>query len=76
MTIKAIYENGVFKPQEPVELEEHTEVEVVLPPSQTKNSDVPDHWEAAQNIIGLIKDAPKDMAENHNFYLYRFPPKP
>lgn len=29
MTVKAIYENGVFKPREPVQLEEHTEVEVL-----------------------------------------------
>lgn len=75
MTVKAIYENGVFKPQEPVDLEEHTEVEVVLPPSRSKDSDIPDHWEAAQSIVGLIKNAPADMSENHDFYLYGFPPK-
>lgn len=26
MTVKAIYENGVFKPQEPVQIAERTEV--------------------------------------------------
>lgn len=31
MTVKAIYENGVFKPTEPVDLREHTEVEVLVP---------------------------------------------
>lgn len=31
MTVRAIYENGVFRPQEPVKLEEHTEVEVIIP---------------------------------------------
>ena len=31
MTVKAIYENGVFRPREPVYLEEHTEVEVFDP---------------------------------------------
>ena len=30
MTVKAIYENGVFKPQEPVHLAERTEVEVLI----------------------------------------------
>ena len=29
MTVKAVYENGVFKPKEPVDLKEHTEVEVL-----------------------------------------------
>jgi predicted DNA-binding antitoxin AbrB/MazE fold protein len=31
MTIKAIYENGVFRPTEPVDLPEKAEVEVLLP---------------------------------------------
>ncbi len=31
MTIKTIHENGVFMPQEPVHLDEHTEVEVSIP---------------------------------------------
>jgi len=70
MTVKAIYENGVFKPIEPVELPEQTEVEVLLPRTATMNPKVRDAWEAAQGLIGLVKDAPKDMAENHDFYLY------
>ena len=31
MTVKAIYENGVFKPREPIHFDEHTEVKVVIP---------------------------------------------
>jgi predicted DNA-binding antitoxin AbrB/MazE fold protein len=31
MTVKAIYENGVFRPQGPVDLDEHTVVEVLIP---------------------------------------------
>lgn len=30
--VKAIYENGVLKPESPLELEEHTEVEVLVTP--------------------------------------------
>ena len=30
-TVKAIYENGVFKPTEPVQLQERTEIEVLIP---------------------------------------------
>ena len=70
MTVKAIYENGVFKPQEPVQLEENTEVEVLLPPTPSVNNNGRSAWDAAQTIIGLIEDAPPDMAENHDFYLY------
>jgi len=70
MTIKAIYENGVFKPKEPVAPEEHTEVEVLLPPKPSTNRQHVDAWDAGQHLIGLIQDAPKDMAENHDFYLY------
>jgi predicted DNA-binding antitoxin AbrB/MazE fold protein len=38
MVIKAIYENGVFKPLEKVPLEEWTEVEVYPRAEQGKNS--------------------------------------
>jgi predicted DNA-binding antitoxin AbrB/MazE fold protein len=31
MTVRAIYENGVFRPIEPVQLPEHAEVEVHIP---------------------------------------------
>jgi len=34
MTVKAIYENGIFRPVTPVSLPENAEVEVVLPPDQ------------------------------------------
>lgn len=74
MTVKAIYENGVFKPQEPVHLEEHTEVEVLIPvpPSQPDAED-PTGWKAAEALIGFIEDAPADMAEKHDDYLYGQP---
>jgi predicted DNA-binding antitoxin AbrB/MazE fold protein len=70
MTVKAIYENGVFKPQEPVNLEEHTEVDVVIPAAATTDADDPTGWKAAEALIGFIDDAPPDMAEHHNRYLY------
>ena len=31
-SVKAIYEDGVLKPKSPLELEEHTEVEVLVTP--------------------------------------------
>ena len=73
MTVKAIYENGVFRPQEPVHLEEHTEVEVVIPVAASTDADDPTGWKAAEALIGFIDDAPSDMAEHHDHYLYGRP---
>ena len=67
--VKAIYENGVFKPTEPVNLQERTEVEVLVPTQASSDGD-PTGWAAAQALIGFIDDAPADMAEHHDHYLY------
>jgi len=75
MTVKAIYENGVFRPQEPVHLAERTEVEVVIPAATSPDVDDndPTGWKAAEALIGFIDDAPPDMAEHHDRYLYGHP---
>ncbi len=70
MTVKAIYENGVFKPQEPVHLEEHTEVEVSIPAAVPLEVADPTGWKAAEELIGFIEDAPPDMAGHHDAYLH------
>jgi predicted DNA-binding antitoxin AbrB/MazE fold protein len=71
--VKAIYEDGVFKPKEPVNLQEKTEVEVLIPTPAPADDDDPTGWKAAEELIGFIKDAPPDMAENHDHYLYDRP---
>ena len=71
--VKAVWENGVFKPKEPVDLEEKTEVEVLIPSSARPDEDDPTGWKALEELIGSIKDAPPDMAENHDKYLYGDP---
>ena len=73
MTVKAIYENGVFRPQEPVHLAERTEVEVLIPATTSPDVDDPTGWKAAEALIGFIDDAPADMAEQHDHYLYGQP---
>jgi predicted DNA-binding antitoxin AbrB/MazE fold protein len=75
MAVKAIYEDGVFKPTEPVQLQERTEVEVLIPSPATTDDDDPTGWKTAEELIGCVKDAPTDMAENHDFYLYGRPRK-
>ena len=70
--IKAIYEDGVFKPKEPVQLEERTEVEVLIPvPAPTDEND-PTGWKAIDRLIGIADDesGPTDISENHDEYLY------
>jgi predicted DNA-binding antitoxin AbrB/MazE fold protein len=71
--VKAIYEDGVFKPTQPVELEERTEVEVLIPSPAPADGDDPTGWKTAEELIGCVEDAPPDMAENHDFYLYGRP---
>ena len=72
IAVKAIYENGVFKPTAPVQLQERTEVEVLVPTAAPSDDD-PTGWAAAQALIGFIDDAPADMAEHHDDYLYGRP---
>ena len=36
-----------------------------------KHDDDPTGWKAADELIGFIKDAPPDMAEKHDEYLYK-----
>jgi hypothetical protein len=71
-TVKAIYEDGVFKPTEPVELDEHTEVEVSLPSVAGRDPQDPTGWKAIDRLIGIVndQDGPTDVAANHDDYLY------
>jgi predicted DNA-binding antitoxin AbrB/MazE fold protein len=66
MTLKAIFENGMFKPRESIHLEEHTEVEVVIPAMAPSDADDPTGWKATEALIGFIDDAPADTAEHHD----------
>lgn len=76
-TVKAVYEEGVFKPKEPVSLAEHAEVDVVIPAPATTSAeadeDDPTGWKAIDELIGCIKGGPSDVAENHDKYLYGDP---
>jgi len=69
MTVKAIFENGMFKPREPIRLEEHNEVEVTIPATAPSDGDDPTGWKTTEALIGFIDDAPADMAEHHDEYL-------
>jgi len=69
--IRAVYEDGVFKPTEPVTLKEHTEVEVHVPAGAAAEDD-PTGWKAMREFIGLAKDASSSTASvDHDTILYR-----
>jgi hypothetical protein len=41
--------------------------------SPAPDADDPTGWKAAETLIGFIEDAPADMAEKHDHYLYGQP---
>ena len=72
MTVKAIYEDGVFKPMEKVELEDKTEVELDFRLAETvelEDEDIDD----PRSFVGFIKNAPKGVpiARDHDKYIYK-----
>jgi predicted DNA-binding antitoxin AbrB/MazE fold protein len=63
MTIRAIYEGGVFRPTEPVNLPERAEVEVVLPTRSGEDEKL----DAIYRIMGeSYASGETDVAERHN----------
>jgi predicted DNA-binding antitoxin AbrB/MazE fold protein len=62
ITINAVYANGQFQPQQPVELAEGTQVQLTIHTADATD----DPFEAA---IGTC-DGPPDGAANHDRYLY------
>ena len=45
IAVEAIYDNGVFRPKEPLQLQERTEVAVLIP-AQALSDDDPTGWAA------------------------------
>jgi predicted DNA-binding antitoxin AbrB/MazE fold protein len=72
-TIRALYEDGVFKPKEPVDLKEKTEVEVILPTAPRLDDDDPTGWKAIDHLIGSVSSGISDISEKHDEYLYGDP---
>ncbi len=70
--VKAIYENGVFKPKESIRLAERTEVDVFVPTESVKDEDDPTGWKAADELIGFIKGGLREpVGEEHDKHLSR-----
>jgi predicted DNA-binding antitoxin AbrB/MazE fold protein len=72
--VKPVYEDGVFKPKEPVRLKEKTEVEVLIPEEARKQDDEdPTGWKTARELISCITEKPiaPNISEDHDRYIYR-----
>ena len=70
--VKAVYEDGVFKPKEPVQLEERTEVEVLIPTRAPAEHDSTG-WKAMGEFIGLAGEnaGSGKASEDHDAIIYR-----
>jgi hypothetical protein len=73
--VDAVYEDGVLKPERPLELEEKAKVHVTIavkaeaaPPEDA----APTGWKAVRKMIGCIPEelAVSDASENHDRYIY------
>ena len=66
MTVKAIYKNGIFRPLEPVNLPENSEVEVRLP----AEAESAEERQAREGIMKIMSrrynSGQRDTAERHN----------
>lgn len=72
MTVKAIYEDGVFKPKQKVELEDKTEVELDFRLAEAAELEEEDEdIDDPRSFIGLIQNVPKGVpiAQDHDKYL-------
>ncbi|MFL5244748.1 MAG: antitoxin family protein [Gemmataceae bacterium] len=75
ITVEAIYENGVLKPEKPLPFKEHAKVYITVEESQLS---------LAERIVALtanlppeVVDAwPTDGASQHDHYLYGAPKRP
>jgi len=73
MTIRAVYQNGIFRPLKPLKIKEGTEVEVTV----TKLRSVPSPEEVAESLL-RIADMPLENGKpfdgrDHDKILYGDP---
>jgi predicted DNA-binding antitoxin AbrB/MazE fold protein len=76
MTIKAVYQNGVFRPLQPLEITEGTEVEVTVPKKRKQPPTPEEVAERLQRIADLpLQPGPYFTGEDHDTILYGKPKK-
>jgi predicted DNA-binding antitoxin AbrB/MazE fold protein len=75
ITVEATYEDGVLKPEAPLNLKENSNVTLTIEAASetTADDDDPTGWKTAESFVGLIKDAPEGepIAREHDKHLYK-----
>ena len=69
-SISAIYEDGMFKPLQHINLREHQRVKLEIIP-ELETSLVESQKRALLEIAGIGNSGLTDVARNHNKYLYQ-----
>jgi hypothetical protein len=72
--VKAIYEDGVFKPEEPVSLKDKSRVQLVVESASPQGEDDdPTGWKAAEGFIGMWSGGRPGEAvgANHDRYIHK-----
>ena len=67
--IKVIYENGVLKPLQKVNLKEHQQVELIIK-KVIKDTPSSNKRKSPLRLIGLFDSDVIDLTDNHDAYLY------
>jgi hypothetical protein len=75
ITVGATYENGVLKPDTPLELQEKAKVRVTIEEAKpaAKDDDDPTGWKAIDTLMGIGKAVAPDVSEKHDDHLYGDP---
>ena len=75
ITVAAVYEDGVLKPEVPLDLKDKSKVTVTIetPQATAPNDDDPTGWKAIDRLIGSVKSGLGDVSEKHDDYLYGDP---
>jgi predicted DNA-binding antitoxin AbrB/MazE fold protein len=75
ITVEATYEDGVLKPEAPLNLKEKSKVTLTIEtPQETKtDDDDPTGWKTAERFIGMWKGAPEGdpIAREHDKHIYK-----
>ena len=69
-TVRAIFEEGVLRPESPVDLEPNRRY--ILTIQDESESNAGDVWDTLARLSGAI-EAPSDWASEHDYYLYGTP---
>jgi hypothetical protein len=75
ITVAAVYEDGVLRPEVPLELKNKSKVTVTIeaPQGPTAADDDPTGWKAIDALRGIGKAVAPDVSMRHDDHLYDDP---